>query len=260
MLQYGTKIVAGVTPGKGGTEVYGVPVYDTMADAVKEHEADASIVFVPPRFASDAVYEAVDAGIKLIVIITEHIPVIETTKMVKYARIKGARIIGPNCPGVINPEHSLVGILPPRAFRKGKVGIVSRSGTLTYEVSELIKNELGQSTVIGIGGDPIIGTDMVEAVKMFDEDPETEYIVVIGEIGGTMEERVARLKKQGVIKKKMVGYIAGLTAPREKRMGHAGAVVYMGMGTFESKVKALKEAGIPVANTPYEIKDILLSL
>lgn len=260
MLQYGTKIVAGVTPGKGGTEVYGVPVYDTVADAVKEHEADASIIFVPARFAPDAVYEAVDAGIKLIVVITEHIPIIETAKMIKYAKMKGARIIGPNCPGIINPENSLVGILPPRAFRKGKVGIVSRSGTLTYEVSELIKKELGQSTVIGIGGDPIIGTDMVEVVKAFDEDPETEYIVVIGEIGGTMEERVAQLKKKGLIKKKMVGYIAGLTAPREKRMGHAGAVVYMGMGTFESKVKALKEAGIPVANTPYEIKDILLSL
>ena len=258
MLDYGTKIVAGVTPGKGGTTVHGVPVYDTVEDAVKEHEIDASIVFVPARFAPDAIYEAIDAGIKLIVVITEHIPVLDMARIVKYAKQKGTRIIGPNCPGIIVPEESLIGILPPRPFRKGKVGIVSRSGTLTYEVAETIKEQFGQSTVIGIGGDPIVGTDMVEVVKMFDEDPETESIVMIGEIGGTMEERVAKLKAEGKIKKKIVAYIAGLTAPREKRMGHAGAVVYMGMGTFESKVRALKEAGIPVATTPFEIPKLLL--
>lgn len=259
MLDYGTKIVAGVTPGKGGTEVHGIPVYDTVKDALKEKEADASIIFVPARFAPDAVYEAIDAGIKLIVVITEHIPVLETAKFVKYARLKGSIIIGPNCPGIINPGESLVGILPPRAFTKGKVGIVSRSGTLTYEVSESLR-KFGQSTVIGIGGDPIIGLKMHEAVKMFEEDPETEYIVIIGEIGGTMEEQVAKMKREGLIKKKIVAYIAGMTAPKEKRMGHAGAIVYGGIGTFEGKVKALREAGIPVAKTPYEIKDLLSSL
>jgi len=257
MLNYGTKIVAGVSPGKGGTAVHDVPVYDTVEDALKEHEIDASIIFVPAKFAPDAIYEAIDGGIKLIVVITEHIPVLDMAKVVKYAKAKGSRIIGPNCPGVIVPEESLVGIFPPRAFRKGKVGIVSRSGTLTYEVAEMVKEKFGQSTVIGIGGDPIVGTDMVEVVKMFDEDPETESIVIIGEIGGTMEERVARLKAEGKIKKKIVGYIAGMTAPKEKRMGHAGAVVYMGMGTFESKIKALKEADIPVATTPYEIPNLL---
>ena len=257
MLDYGTKVVAGVTPGKGGTTVHGVPVYDTVEEAVKEHEIDASIVFVPARFAPDAIYEAIDAGIKLIVVITEHIPVLDMAKVVKYAREKGSRIIGPNTPGIIVPEESLVGIFPPRPFRKGKIGIVSRSGTLTYEVAEMVKEKFGQSTVIGIGGDPIVGTDMVEVVKMFDEDPETESIVIIGEIGGTMEERVAKLKAEGKIKKKIVAYIAGMTAPKEKRMGHAGAVVYMGMGTFESKIKALKDAGIPVATTPYEIPKLL---
>ncbi|WP_080513275.1 succinate--CoA ligase subunit alpha [Saccharolobus islandicus] len=260
MLKYGTKIVAGVTPGKGGTQVNSVPVYDTVKDAMKEHEADTSIIFVPARYAVDAIYEAVDAGIKLIVTITEHIPVLDMARAIKYARARGARIIGPNCPGIIAPEESLVGILPARAFKKGKIGIVSRSGTLTYEVSELLKNSgMGQSTVIGIGGDPIIGTSTLEVAKMFDQDPETEKIVVIGEIGGTMEERLAEAYKRGEIKKPIIAYIAGMTAPREKRMGHAGAVVYMGMGTFESKIKAFKEAGIPIANTPYDIPKLLLS-
>ncbi|WP_080561534.1 succinate--CoA ligase subunit alpha [Saccharolobus islandicus] len=260
MLKYGTKIVAGVTPGKGGTQVNNVPVYDTVKDAMKEHEADTSIIFVPARYAVDAIYEAVDAGIKLIVTITEHIPVLDMARAIKYARARGARIIGPNCPGIIAPEESLVGILPARAFKKGKIGIVSRSGTLTYEVSELLKNSgMGQSTVIGIGGDPIIGTSTLEVAKMFDQDPETEKIVVIGEIGGTMEERLAEAYKRGEIKKPIIAYIAGMTAPREKRMGHAGAVVYMGMGTFESKIRAFKEAGIPIANTPYDIPKLLLS-
>ncbi|MFP3064708.1 MAG: succinate--CoA ligase subunit alpha [Sulfolobus sp.] len=257
MKEYGTKVVAGVSPGKGGTEVYGVPVYDTVADAIKEHEIDASIVFVPAKYAPDAIYEAIDNNIPLVVVITEHIPVLDMLKIVRYARLKGTRIIGPNCPGIIVPEQANIGIFPPRAFRKGKVGIVSRSGTLTYEIAEIIKKDLGQSTVIGIGGDPIVGTSLEEVVKMFDEDPETEEIVIIGEIGGTMEERVAKMKREGLIKKKIVAYIAGMTAPREKRMGHAGAVVYMGMGTFESKVKAFKEAGIPVATTPYEILKFL---
>ncbi len=260
MLKYGTRIVAGVTPGKGGTEVQGVPVYDTMKEAMKEHDAEASIIFVPARYAVDAAYEAIDAGVKVLVIITEHIPVLDMARLVKYGKNRGTRIIGPNCPGIIVPEETLIGILPARSFKKGKIGIVSRSGTLTYEVSELIKNHgMGQSTVIGIGGDPIIGTSILDAVRLFDQDPETEKIIVIGEIGGTMEERLAEAYKKGEIKKKLVAYIAGMTAPREKRMGHAGAVVYMGMGTFESKIKAFKEAGIPVANTPYDIVKLISS-
>ena len=260
MLKYGTKIVAGISPGKGGTQVNGVPVYDTIKEAMKEHDAEASIIFVPARYAVDAIYEAIDSGIKLIVTITEHIPVLDMARLVKYAKARGSRIIGPNCPGLIVPEEALLGILPARAFKKGNIGIVSRSGTLTYEVSELIKNfGMGQSTVIGIGGDPVVGTSILEVVKMFDEDPNTDKIVVIGEIGGTMEERLAEAYKRGEIKKKVIAYIAGMTAPKEKRMGHAGAVVYMGMGTFESKIKAFKEAGIEIANTPYDIPKLLLS-
>ncbi|BDC17151.1 succinate--CoA ligase subunit alpha [Acidianus sp. HS-5] len=258
MLEYGTKIVAGVTPGKEGSQVYGVPVYDTVKDAIKEHEIDASIIFVPAKFAVDAIYEAIDGGIPLIVVITEHIPVLDMAKVVHYAEKRGVKIIGPNCPGIINPGESLLGIMPSRAFRKGKVGIISRSGTLTYEVAEILK-DFGQSTVIGIGGDPIIGTKMQDVVKMFDEDNETEEVVIIGEIGGTMEEEVAKMKKDGKISKNIVAYIAGLTAPREKRMGHAGAVVYMGLGTYESKVNAFKNSGIKVAKTPFEIKDLLFS-
>ncbi|PVU75420.1 succinate--CoA ligase subunit alpha [Sulfolobus sp. SCGC AB-777_G06] len=257
MLDYGTKIVAGVTPGKGGTEVYGVPVYDTVAEALKEHEVDASIIFVPAKFAIDALFEAIDNGIPLVVTITEHIPVMDMLRVKRYAKLKGSRIIGPNCPGIIVPEEVNLGIFPPRAFRKGKVGIVSRSGTLTYEIAEVIKRDFGQSTVIGIGGDPIVGTTLDEVVEMFDKDPETEEIVIIGEIGGTMEEKVAKMKKEGKISKKIIAYIAGMTAPKEKRMGHAGAVVYMGMGTFESKIRAFKEAGIPVATIPYDVLKLL---
>jgi len=257
MLDYGTKIVAGVTPGKGGTEVYGVPVYDTVAEALKEHEVDASIIFVPAKFATDALFEAIDNGIPLVVTITEHIPVMDMLRVKRYAKLKGSRIIGPNCPGIIVPEEVNLGIFPPRAFRKGKIGIVSRSGTLTYEIAEVIKRDFGQSTVIGIGGDPIVGTTLDEVVEMFDKDPETEEIVIIGEIGGTMEEKVAKMKKEGKISKKIIAYIAGMTAPKEKRMGHAGAVVYMGMGTFESKIRAFKEAGIPVATTPYDVLKLL---
>ncbi|MEJ2777855.1 succinate--CoA ligase subunit alpha [Stygiolobus sp. RP850M] len=257
MLDYGTKIVAGVTPGKGGTEVYGVPVYDTVAEALKEHEVDASIIFVPAKFAIDALFEAIDNGIPLVITITEHIPVMDMLRVKRYAKLKGSRIIGPNCPGIIVPEEVNLGIFPPRAFRKGKIGIVSRSGTLTYEIAEVIKRDFGQSTVIGIGGDPIVGTTLDEVVEMFDKDPETEEIVIIGEIGGTMEEKVAKMKKEGKISKKIIAYIAGMTAPKEKRMGHAGAVVYMGMGTFESKIRAFKEAGIPVATTPYDVLKLL---
>ncbi|MEM4047418.1 MAG: succinate--CoA ligase subunit alpha [Metallosphaera sp.] len=259
MMRYGTKIVAGVTPGKGGSDVLGIPVYDTVKEATKEHEIDASIIFVPAKFASEAVYEAVDSGIDLVVVITEHIPVVDVAKFVRYAKSRGTRIVGPNCPGIIVPGESLLGILPSKYFKKGNVGIVSRSGTLTYEVAHLL-NETGQSTVIGIGGDPIIGTSLQEVVQEFEEDQQTDAIVIIGEIGGTMEEKVAQLKKEGKLTKPIVAYIAGLTAPKEKRMGHAGAVVYMGMGTFESKVEMFRKADIPVAKTPYEIRDVLTKI
>ncbi|BCS91287.1 MAG: succinate--CoA ligase [ADP-forming] subunit alpha [Candidatus Micrarchaeota archaeon] len=257
MLSYGTKIVAGVTPFKGGEYIENIPVYDTVYEAVSNHKIDASIIFVPNTRAVDAIYEAVDNDIKLIVVITEHIPVIDFARSKLYAKSKGARIIGPNCPGIIVPkERALLGIMPDSAFREGRIGIISRSGTLTYEVANSLR-EYGHSTVIGIGGDPIIGTDLLEAVHMMDNDDDTEEIVVIGEIGGDMEERLAEEYKKGLISKKIVAYIAGLTAPKEKRMGHAGAVVYLGRGTYESKIKALNEAGIKVAKTPYEIKDLL---
>ncbi len=259
MLDYGTRIVAGVTPGKGGTYVHGVPVYDTVEDALREHEAEASIVFVPAQRAPDAVYEAVDAGIKLIVVITEHIPIVDSARMIKYAKARGVRVVGPNSPGIIVPEETLIGIMPVRSFRKGRVGIASRSGTLTYEVAEAVK-EFGHSTVIGVGGDPIVGTPLDEAALMFENDPETEAIVVIGEIGGTSEERIAEYVLSGKIKKPVVAYIAGRTAPKERRMGHAGAVVYMGQGTFESKMNSFRRANVPVAETPYQVAELLRQL
>jgi succinyl-CoA synthetase alpha subunit len=259
MLEYGTKIVAGVTPSKGGMSVHGVPVYDTMAEAVSEHpEANTSIIFVPARFAADAVYEAVDAGMKLIVVITEHIPVHESLKFVNYAKQKGATIIGPNCPGIISPGKSKVGIMPGHVFTPGRIGIVSRSGTLTYEIGyALSKRGFGQSTVIGIGGDPVVGLSFTEALKLFEEDPETEAVVLVGEIGGDMEERAAQMIKRGEFTKPVVAFIAGRTAPPGKRMGHAGAIIMMGTGTYEGKVKALSEAGVKVAKTPFEIPDLL---
>jgi len=259
MLDYGTRIVAGVTPGKGGTYVHGVPVYDTAEDALREHEAEASIVFVPAQRATDAVYEAVDAGIKLVVVVTEHIPIVDSARMIKYAKARGVRVVGPNSPGIVVPEETLIGIMPVRSFRKGRVGIASRSGTLTYEVAEAVK-ELGHSTVIGVGGDPIVGTPLDEAALMFENDPETEAIVIIGEIGGTSEERIAEYVLAGKIKKPVVAYIAGRTAPKERRMGHAGAVVYMGQGTFESKVNSFRRANVPVAETPYQVAELLRQL
>jgi succinyl-CoA synthetase alpha subunit len=256
MLQYGTKILAGVTPGKGGQSVHGVPVFNTVEEALRKFpDINTSIIFVPAKFASDSVYEAIDAGIKLIVIITEHIPIHDALRFVNYAKRKGVTIIGPNCPGAVSPLKSKVGILPNHIYTKsGPVGIVSRSGTLTYEISyHLTQAGIGQSTVVGIGGDPIIGTDTLEVVKMFEEDPETKYIVVIGEIGGTMEERLAQYIGSGKVSKPVVAYISGRTAPPGKRMGHAGAIVSMGMGSYESKVKAFQEVGVPVAKTPTEV-------
>ncbi len=260
MLQYGTKVVAGVTPGRGGQTVQGIPVFDTVEDALRKiPDINTSIIFVPAQFAADSVYEAIDAGIKLVVIITEHIPIHDALRFVNYSKRKGVTIIGPNCPGVVSPLRSKVGILPNHIYtRSGPVGIVSRSGTLTYEISyHLTQAGIGQSTVVGIGGDPIIGTDTLEVVKMFEEDPETRYIVVIGEIGGTMEERLAKYIGSGKITKPVVAYISGRTAPPGKRMGHAGAIVSMGMGSYESKVKAFQEVNVPVARTPTEIVKLI---
>ncbi len=259
MLEYGTRIVAGVTPGKGGTIVHGVPVYDTVKEAIKESGGiDASIVFVPARFAPDAVYEAIDNGIKLIVVITEGIPVHEELKFVKYAREHSTIIIGPNTPGIMTVGETKVGIMPAHVFKKGRIGLVSRSGTLTYEIArELGKKDYGVSTVLGLGGDPVTGLNFIDVYNYFMNDPDTDAVVIIGEIGGDAEERFAKHYASLRNKKPVVAYIAGKTAPPGKRMGHAGAIISMGMGDYASKRKALEEAGIPVADKPSEIPLLL---
>ncbi|KUJ93337.1 MULTISPECIES: succinate--CoA ligase subunit alpha [Archaeoglobus] len=259
MLNYGTKIVAGVTPGKGGTEVLGVPVYDSVKEAVREADANASVIFVPAPFAADAVMEAADAGIKVIVCITEGIPVHDELKM--YWRVKeaGATLIGPNCPGIISPGKTHLGIMPVQIFKPGNVGIVSRSGTLTYQIAyNLTKLGLGQSTVVGIGGDRIIGTDFVEVLRLFEDDKETKAVVLVGEIGGRDEEVAAEFIRE--MSKPVVGYVAGLTAPPGKRMGHAGAIIEGGVGTAESKIKALEAAGARVGKTPMEVAELVAEI
>ena len=255
MLEYGTKVVAGVTPGRGGEKVHGVPVYDSVEEALAEHpEINSSVIFVPARFAPDAVYEAINAGIRLVVVITEGIPVHEELKFVRYAKARGVNIVGPNTPGVITPGVAKVGILPARAFRPGRVGIMSRSGTLTYEIAEYISRAgIGQSTVVGLGGDPVNGLDFIEVGRMFEEDPDTDVIVAVGEIGGDAEERLAKAIERGEITKPVVAYVAGRTAPPGKRMGHAGAIISMGMGTAESKIRAFREVGVEVAETPMDV-------
>ena len=262
MIEYGTRIVAGVTPGKGGMEVHGVPVYDSIKSAMREHEADASIIFVPAKFALSAVYEAIDAELNPIIVITEGIPIWETMKFVNKARRKGLVIIGPNCPGIIVPGESKIGIMPGHIFTKGDVAIISRSGTLTYEVAQLCTLEgLGQSVVIGLGGDPIRGLTIPEALKMLERDPETKKIVIIGEIGGTEEEEAAELVKSGEITKPIVAYIAGATIKREGvSFGHAGAIILGEKGKPESKIRAFQEAGIPIARFPHEIPELLKKL
>ncbi len=259
MLSYGTKIVAGVTPGKGGTKVHEVPVYDTMEEAITEHpDANVSIIFVPAKFAADAVYEAIDVGIKVVVVITEHIPVHETLAFVNYAKKKGTVIIGPNCPGIISPGKTKIGIMPGHAFSPGSVGIISRSGTLTYEVAyALTRAGLGQTTAIGVGGDPVVGITFTEAMELFERDPETKALVIIGEIGGDMEERAAKMIEEGKFTKPVVAFVAGRTAPPGKRMGHAGAIIMMGTGAYQDKVKALEKAGVKVARIPQEIPDLI---
>ncbi len=257
MLKYGTKIVAGVTPGKGGSEVLGVPVYDAVKDAVSEADANASVIFVPAPFAADAVMEAANAGVEVVVCITEGIPVHDELKM--YWRVKeaGAILIGPNCPGVISPGKSHLGIMPSQIFAPGNVGIVSRSGTLTYQIAyNLTKLGIGQSTVVGIGGDRIIGTDFVDVLGMFENDAETDAVVLVGEIGGRDEEMAAEFIKKEM-SKPVVGYIAGLTAPPGKRMGHAGAIIEGGVGTAESKIEALRKAGAEVGKTPMEVAELV---
>jgi len=256
MLECGTNIVAGVTPGKGGIEVYGIPVYDTVAETVEKHNANASVIFVPAPFAKDAAYEAIDAGIKLVVIITEHIPVHDSMDIINYAKEKGVQIIGPNTPGLASPKVGKLGIIPMKILKEGRIGMVSRSGTLTYEIAnELTSNGYGQSTCVGIGGDPIIGLGYIEILEMFENDDDTDAIVMIGEIGGSNEEIAAEYIKK--MKKPVIAYIAGQSAPEGKRMGHAGAIIEKGVGTAESKMRVLKEANAHVVKRISEIPKVL---
>ncbi len=258
MLKYGTKVVAGVTPGKGGQEVHGVPVYDTVYEAVLETGANASIIFVPAKFALSAVEEAIYNGLDPIVVITEGIPTLDTVKMISLAGKRGIKIIGPNTPGFIIPGYTKVGIMPNQYFTPGKIAIVSRSGTLTYEISKQLSDAgLGQRIVLGIGGDYVVGTTFVDALKILENDDGTEAVVLIGEIGGDDEERAAKYIMDTGFSKPVVAYIAGKTAPEGKRMGHAGAIVSEGSGTAESKIKSFKEAGAYIADKPSDVVEIL---
>ncbi|MCC7140436.1 MAG: succinate--CoA ligase subunit alpha [Planctomycetes bacterium] len=258
--EYGSNVVGGVTPGRGGTDVEGIPVFDTVADAVQKTGANATMIFVPPPFAADAVYEAVDARIPLLVVITEGIPAVDEVKMKRAVRDAGLRMVGPNCPGVITPGECKVGIMPGYIHKPGKVGLVSRSGTLTYEaVWQLTNLGLGQSTCVGIGGDPVIGTTFLDALHLFNEDPGTEAILMIGEIGGSAEEEAAAYVKAQV-RKPVAAFIAGATAPPGRRMGHAGAIISGGKGTAAEKKEALRAAGIAVADSPADMGATLASV
>jgi succinyl-CoA synthetase alpha subunit len=253
MIEYGTKVVAGVTPGKGGAEFLGIPVYNTVEQAVKGQKANTSIIFVPPAFAADAVLEAAGSGIKVIVCVTEGIPISDMVKVYNSIKNKDIVLIGPNCPGIISPGKAKIGIMPGFIHKTGNIGVVSRSGTLTYEaVKQLSDVNLGQSTCIGIGGDPVIGSRFIDIIKLFNDDPETEGIVMIGEIGGTAEEEAAAYIKK-YVNKPVVGFIAGRTAPPGRRMGHAGAIISGGKGTASEKMEAMKKAGIKVVESPAEI-------
>jgi succinyl-CoA synthetase alpha subunit len=261
MLEYGTNVVAGAVPGKGGQEVAGVPVYDTVTGAAREEDADAAVVFVPPAFAGDALFEALDAPLDLVVAITEGIPAQDMSRVHRRLQETDTYLIGPNCPGIITPGEAKLGILPGNIFSSGRVGLISRSGTLTYQiVDNLTQHGLGQSTAIGIGGDPIIGTDFIEALELFEDDPATDAVVMCGEIGGEDEENAAAYIAENM-ETPVAGFIAGRTAPPGKRMGHAGAIVSgSGTGTAQSKISALEDAGVPVGDTPEEVADNVESM
>ena len=261
MLEYGTKIVAGVTPGKAGQVVEGVPVFNTVQDAVEATGATASVVFVPPRFAADSIMEGVEAGLDLVVCITEHVPVQDMIKVRAYMEGKKTRLIGPNCPGILTVGEAKLGIIPGYIYKKGHVGVISRSGTLTYEASfQLSQAGLGQTTAVGIGGDPIKGTDFIDALKLFKDDDDTLALIMIGEIGGTAEEDAAKWIAENMPNKPVVGFIAGVQAPPGKRMGHAGAIIAGGKGTAADKIKALNAVGIPVAENVAQIGETMVKL
>jgi succinyl-CoA synthetase alpha subunit len=258
MLQYGTKIVAGVTPGHGGSEVNGIPVLDTVEEAVGRFDANASIIFVPAPFAKDAVLEAIAAGLNPVVVITEGIPVKDEIQIMEVAKLKGTTVIGPNTPGIITPNECKLGIMPSHIFKQGKVGVVSRSGTLTYEIAaSLTTAGLGQSTCLGVGGDPVVGLSFVDVLEMFRKDPDTEAVAMIGEIGGNAEEMAANYVKDSNYPMPVAAYVAGRAAPPGKRMGHAGAIIMGKSGTAETKIEALKDAGVRVALKPGEIAKLL---
>lgn len=261
MLEYGTKIVAGVTPGKAGQVVEGVPVFNTVHDAVEATGATASVVFVPPRFAADSIMEGVEAGLDLVVCITEHVPVQDMIKVRAYMEGKKTRLVGPNCPGILTVGEAKLGIIPGYIYKKGHVGVISRSGTLTYEASfQLSQAGLGQTTAVGIGGDPVKGTDFIDALKLFKDDDDTLALIMIGEIGGTAEEDAAKWIAENMPNKPVVGFIAGVQAPPGKRMGHAGAIIAGGKGTAADKIKALNAVGIPVAENVAQIGETMVNL
>ena len=260
MRSYGTNIVGGTSPGKGGQNVEGIPVFNTVAEAVEKTGADTSIIFVPAPFAKDAMFEAADAGIKLIVCITEGVPVMDAVAAQHYIKLKGARLVGPNCPGLISPDKSMVGILPTDIFKKGGTGVISRSGTLTYEiVDSLTKSGFGESTAIGVGGDPVVGLYFEDMLQLFQDDPETDSIVLVGEIGGDAEERAADFIKKNITKP-VVAFISGRQAPKGKQMGHAGAIITTGSGTAAEKIAAFEAVGVPVAKETSEIPTLLKQL
>jgi len=261
MLEYGTQIVAGVTPGKGGTKVHNVPVYDTVEEALKNHQANASIIFVPAPYAADAALEALENEIKTVVIITEHIPIKDAINVMAYAKQVNATIIGPNTPGIITPGECKLGIMPAHIFKPGSIGMISRSGTLTYEIAAgLTKKQMGQSTCIGLGGDPIVGLNFIDVLKLFEKDQQTEGIALIGEIGGNLEELTAEYIAKEKYPKPVVAFIAGRSAPPGRRMGHAGAIIMGKAGTAESKIEAFRKAGVEVAEKPGDVAVLLEKL